>query len=361
MSHAEYAPKRLPVLTRLAMALRQIPAVGFALARFKTLLRGRTNEEPVVTSELLPTATDVATDAIASEPVGSDTAAGDASETAAPTIGLGGSETLGIDAGETAPVEIETVADEAGEMIVEAAEITPLETASDDLPAEEIDVAEGDAPAGVDEIAAIGAPEIAAEAVEIETDADDAGGTILDTEEFAHVAMQSDDLPEEETSVAEGDTPTAVDEIEAAEAPSIAAEPVEIAAAEPGVATIDTIEAPALGADDIASPGAPSDNRTEPEPQSVAATAEAAKPDEPSDREALIRRRWKETGIMMWRGAGQSTLCIQGGAKLLPPKPGETMPQYDRLEFRLIDGLIVCEGVVVEVPAPLKNPLARAA
>jgi hypothetical protein len=47
---------------------------------------------------------------------------------------------------------------------------------------------------------------------------------------------------------------------------------------------------------------------------------------------------------------------------LLPPKPGETMPQYDRLEFRLIDGLIVCEGFVVEPPVPQKNrPFAHAA
>jgi hypothetical protein len=71
-----------------------------------------------------------------------------------------------------------------------------------------------------------------------------------------------------------------------------------------------------------------------------------------SDRARLIRRRWAETGIKMWnpRGAGQAVLNIQGCAGLLPVKPGETLPGYDTLEFRLVDGRIVCEGVVVDPP-----------
>src|ERR1700682_1054752 len=52
-----------------------------------------------------------------------------------------------------------------------------------------------------------------------------------------------------------------------------------------------------------------------------------------SEREKLIRRRWRETGIKMWNpdvhGAGQAALNIQGRSKLLPPKPGETLPRYD--------------------------------
>jgi len=73
-----------------------------------------------------------------------------------------------------------------------------------------------------------------------------------------------------------------------------------------------------------------------------------------SERETLIRRRWTETGIKMWNpdvhGAGHAALGIQGGVELLPPKAGETLPQYDRLEFKLIDGRIVCEGFVVDPP-----------
>ena len=81
-----------------------------------------------------------------------------------------------------------------------------------------------------------------------------------------------------------------------------------------------------------------------------------------SDREKLIRRRWLETGIKMWNpdrhGAGHAALSIQGRAELLPPKPGETLPGYDTLEFKIVrahvDGQainqIVCEGVIVDPP-----------
>lgn len=76
---------------------------------------------------------------------------------------------------------------------------------------------------------------------------------------------------------------------------------------------------------------------------------------EPVDRATLIRRRWAETGIRMWNprlhGTGEATLNIQGSVELLPPAPGETMPRYDKLEFRMLGGQIVCEGVIVEAPA----------
>jgi len=83
--------------------------------------------------------------------------------------------------------------------------------------------------------------------------------------------------------------------------------------------------------------------------------------DEP-DREKLIRRRWLETGIKMWNpdrhGAGRAVLNIQGRAELLPPKPGETLPGYDTLEFKTVQSYvngevinqIVCEGVIVDPP-----------
>ena len=78
------------------------------------------------------------------------------------------------------------------------------------------------------------------------------------------------------------------------------------------------------------------------------------KPNDQSEREKLIRRRWTETGIKMWNldvhGAGHAALNIQGRVELLPPKPGETLPEYDKLEFKLIGYRIVCEGVVVDPP-----------
>jgi hypothetical protein len=79
-----------------------------------------------------------------------------------------------------------------------------------------------------------------------------------------------------------------------------------------------------------------------------------AKVVEPADRATLIRQRWAETGIRMWNprlhGTGDATLNIQGRIELLPPEPGETMPRYDKLEFKTLGGQIVCEGVIVEAP-----------
>jgi hypothetical protein len=96
----------------------------------------------------------------------------------------------------------------------------------------------------------------------------------------------------------------------------------------------------------------PSSNRAIVEPET----------DDRPEREKLIRRRWTETGIKMWNpdvhGAGHAALNIQGRVELLPPNPGETLPRYDKLEFKLVrscvDGQavdqIVCEGVVVDPP-----------
>ena len=88
-------------------------------------------------------------------------------------------------------------------------------------------------------------------------------------------------------------------------------------------------------------------------PSSDHAIAAPEKNDQ-SEREKLIRRRWSETGIKMWNpevnGAGHAALNIQGRAELLPPKPGETLPGYDKLEFKIVNGKIVCEVVVVDPP-----------
>jgi hypothetical protein len=129
---------------------------------------------------------------------------------------------------------------------------------------------------------------------------------------------------------------------------------------EPPVASESTLERVAV----VPEPPAVSENPAE----RVAVVeqpgaADVAKPetDPKSARQDLIRRRWAETGIKMWNpdvhGAGKAALSIQGGAALLPPKQGETMPRYDRLEFRMVRSevegqadQIVCEGVVVDPP-----------
>lgn len=96
-----------------------------------------------------------------------------------------------------------------------------------------------------------------------------------------------------------------------------------------------------------------------PMPESRSQRTPRRKTEQPADRTALIRQRWAETGIRMWNprlhGAGNATLNIQGRIELLPPADGETMPRYDKLEFKLLGGQIVCEGVIVEAPAPASH------
>ena len=110
-----------------------------------------------------------------------------------------------------------------------------------------------------------------------------------------------------------------------------------------------THEAPAISHE-------PPDGSEASEPPVMVPAASAEAPLAPacplSTREQLIQRRWAETGIKMW--AGQGALNIQGSAELLPLQPGATRREYDRLEFRLIAGDIVCEGVVVDPPSHRK-------
>ena len=98
-------------------------------------------------------------------------------------------------------------------------------------------------------------------------------------------------------------------------------------------------------------PEEPHDGGSLPEPP-LDAPAPVAELSEACVREALIRRRWMETGIKMWNprihGTGDVTLSIQGRVELLAPAPGETLPRYDKLEFKVFDGQIVCEGITVE-------------
>jgi hypothetical protein len=141
--------------------------------------------------------------------------------------------------------------------------------------------------------------------------------------------------------------------IDSEPAPSVAAEIEPVVANDPSPITAvvaeETIADAPVAATDI-EPALVS-----PAPKSPSAPKARAKIVEPADRAALIRQRWAETGIRMWNprlhGTGDATLNIQGRVELLPPAPGETMPRYDKLEFKMLGGQIVCEGVIVEAPA----------
>ncbi len=315
MSHAEYAPKQLPVLTRLVMTLRQIPAVQTALARLKSLFRSGTNPEPI------------AIDALAAEPA----------------------------------------VDDAAE-IVDAAPVTAL-------PAARLPFQTTSEPVVVDALPA-DAPVVADDTHE----PDDAAPAMMQT-----IVARPSEAATESAIVDRLLTDASVvvaDPVETAVAPAIVT-PTTLLSNENALEplTIDVVADVPLIADDIvesdhvapaaAPPVVPLPEETTCEPIAAAFVADAptaaidiikrddvapsvTQPTEQSEREALVRRRWHETGIRMWNpavhGAAQSTLCIQGRVALLPPKSGETMPRYDRLEFKLIDGDVVCEGFVLEPP-----------
>jgi hypothetical protein len=135
-------------------------------------------------------------------------------------------------------------------------------------------------------------------------------------------------------------------------APSVAAEIEPVVANDvPPVSAVvaeeTIVDVPVAAADIAPAPVSPA-------PNSPSAPKARAKIVEPADRAALIRQRWAETGIRMWNprlhGTGDATLNIQGRIGLLPPEPGETMPRYDKLEFKMLGGQIVCEGVIIEAP-----------
>ncbi|MET4174056.1 hypothetical protein ABIB99_005160 [Bradyrhizobium sp. LA6.1] len=254
------------------------------------------------------------------------------------------------------PVELPEIVEP---VIVEEARLSPVEAESrqanvsepvigsdpsPDLSAEvELVVAKETPVSSIDiEIAPVDAPALAVN--------DDTSSDVADVEpavvEDPCVALADSDVSAEEVSESS---------IDSAAFPIVTMEIEPIPANDP--APIAAIAAPGSSADtaSVVTHVAPEPVLESPAPVIPSAPKTRTKVVEPVDRATLIRQRWTETGIRMWNprlhGAGDATLNIQGRVELLPPAPGETMPRYDKLEFRMLDGQIVCEGVVVEAPA----------
>ena len=210
----------------------------------------------------------------------------------------------------------------------------------------------GELPGIIDEAPAVAdkAPEIAdetpggADQAPDATDEARAGAT----DGVPEVAGEAPEVTDGTPGTTADEAPDAADEAPAGvtdDVPGVADEVPDVTDEFPGL----TDEADAITDD-------PRDVSEASEPPVVAPAVSAEAPLAPectlSAREQLIRRRWAETGIKMW--AGQGALNIQGSAELLPLQPGATRREYDRLEFRLIAGDIVCEGVVVDPPSHRK-------
>ncbi|QOZ51801.1 hypothetical protein XH90_10745 [Bradyrhizobium sp. CCBAU 53338] len=209
----------------------------------------------------------------------------------------------------------------------------------------------------VEEVKPAIAEQIFAAAAETQATPDETSGAVVDDEPVSAIFVEAEPVVIDEMPVVEINAEiTASVVIEASvksePAPSVAAEiEPDVVNDLPPVAAVvaeeTTIHAPVVAAHVETEPSSA--------PRSPSAPKARAKIVEPADRVALIRQRWAETGVRMWNprlhGTGEATLNIQGRIGLLPPEPGETMPRYDKLEFKLLGGQIVCEGVIVEAPA----------
>jgi hypothetical protein len=73
-------------------------------------------------------------------------------------------------------------------------------------------------------------------------------------------------------------------------------------------------------------------------------------------REDIIRTAWEERGSKQWdpkiQGRGLTPLNIGASVDMTPERPGQPLPIYDNLEFRLVTATtgnrsIVCEDLVL--------------
>ncbi|MBB4377098.1 hypothetical protein SAMN05216573_118138 [Bradyrhizobium sp. Rc3b] len=383
--------------------LRRIPAVKWAFTRLRPLPQGGSidgaavvAEQPVIVTEgadALP-ALDIG---IGTNPLRSDAAVAE-DGTANPVITEAAADIAGSDESlQQAPSDVEPVfvaevlaSDEVISETVDGPKPVdvPEPVIDNDPP---VEVSTKLEPVATEAVAAIDIEDEPAKAAEPVISSDPSPELTTDVEpdvveetssnlevaslDVVSVDVASVDAPalvvaDDPSTVAAADVEPIVDDTHVTLAdPDVSAEPVveESIDSDPTSGTAVAIEPvaasdPAPVAADDSSADAIVVTHDEPAP-ALAAPAEEirsapklrAKATEPADRTALIRQRWAESGIRMWNprlhGTGEATLNIQGSVGLLPPAPGETMPRYDKLEFKMLGGQIVCEGVIVEAPA----------
>ncbi|WP_461621367.1 hypothetical protein [Bradyrhizobium sp. 23AC] len=391
------------MLSRLISLLRRIPAVKWAFTRLRPLPHGGSIDGAAVVAEQ-PVIVADSTEALPAldTGIGTDPLRGDAAVaedgTAHPVIAEAAADIAGSDDSlQQAPSDVEPVfvaevlvLDEvAGETVDASKTVDVPEPVIDNDPPVEvstklepvateavaaIDIEDEPAKAAEPVISSDSSPELAAD-VEPDVVEETSSNLEVASVEVASIEVASADAPalvvaDDPSIVAAVDVGPVVDDSQVTLADrDVPAEPVaeESIDSDPTSGTAVAIEPvaasdPAPVAAEDASADAIVVTHDEPAP-ALAAPAEEirsapklrAKATEPADRIALIRQRWAESGVRMWNprlhGTGEATLNIQGSVGLLPPAPGETMPRYDKLEFKMLGGQIVCEGVIVEAPA----------
>lgn len=327
------------MLSKLISLLSRIPAVKWAFDRLRPLPHGGSiaaDVEPAVIAAIAPVAEDSTTVSVIEEEVSTSSVEVASEPVDAPEL-----------VNSDPPAELLTNVEPD---LVEEAPVSAVEAEAVEAPEPAII---GDA-----------SPELLADVepvveelvfiVPVETVSVEPSELVAEGEPASVASVELEPVAVDETPVivvdAEVPAPVVVEaSIDSEPAPSVAAEIEPVVPDDPSRAAAviaeETIaDAPVAGADIEPSPA----------PKSPSAPKVRAKVVEPADRAALIRQRWTETGIRMWNprlhGTGDATLNIQGRIGLLPPEPGETLPRYDKLEFKMLGGQIVCEGVIVEAP-----------
>ena len=365
------------MLSRLISLLSRIPAVKWAFNRLRPLPHSGSldvapiaaDEEPAVIAETAPTLDSAA------EPVVAE------SLSAALTDNNVSHDSSVETPAEVEPIieeEVSTSSVEVAREMVDAPELINSNPPAELLTDVEPDVVK-EAPVSAVEVEAVelpeplisidASPELPADVepvveelvliapVETETVSVEPSELVTEDEPASVASVELEPVAVDETPVivvnAEVPAPVVVEtSIDSEPAPSVAAEIEPVVANDPSPITAvvaeETIADAPVAATDI-EPALVS-----PAPKSPSVPKARAKIVEPADRAALIRQRWAETGIRMWNprlhGTGDAALNIQGRIGLLPPESGETMPRYDKLEFKMLGGQIVCEGVIIEAP-----------
>jgi hypothetical protein len=322
------------VLSRLISLLRRIPAVKWAFTRLRPLPHsGIIDVAPLAADEPPAVIVDIAD-------------AAPALDSSVSTDPLRNDADIAI----TAPTAED---DTTISVIVESPSAAPSD----------IHVGDESFPAALPEIEPIVEEPIVEEEASVSSDVDgepaDVPELIISSDPSTELPTDVEPIVAEEISVSSVEIETAPvdvpdDTIDVATSSSVLADAgaaiVDDSCVAPVGAEISAADVPEVNIDSEPSPALAS-----PSPEIRSAPTARARAAEPVDRATLIRQRWAETGIRMWNprlhGAGDATLNIQGRVELLPPEPGETMPRYDKLEFKMLGGQIVCEGVIVEAPA----------
>ncbi|MEY9127350.1 hypothetical protein ABIA03_000703 [Bradyrhizobium yuanmingense] len=352
------------MLSRLISLLRRIPAVNWAFSRLRPVPHsGNIEVAPTVTDASPAIIEDVAVPAqapsaeISTAPVRDDAAPATQAlvaenNAAMSVVAENPSDEIrisGDSSPETVPeIEAPATPPASEEVLAASASAESEPVAASDLAIVDDDASPAEIPAEIDSAVV---EEVVISSADVATALTDVPDVIIEAASSPDVSAAVD--------------PVAVEEVELlrAEADSVTTDVSETSADSEPVPVVESTQVPT---NDVPIAAATNDSLSgvtdiEPAPALASPSPEIrnvpkarARAAEPADRAALIRQRWAESGIRMWNprlhGTGEAALNIQGSIGLLPPAPGETMPRYDKLEFRMLGGQIVCEGVIVEAP-----------